>query len=56
VPYEVTAIGAAVDVEDGDLLVLRYTGASASLPMAYVPNGDGPRTQGRFPSIDLPPP
>ena len=53
-PYEARAQAAAVDVQDGDLLVFRYTGQSASLGMAYVPNGDGPRTGGRFPFIDLP--
>jgi len=53
-PFEATATGAALDVDRGDQLVLRYTGQSASLPMAYVPNGDGARTKGRIPFVDLP--
>ena len=44
----------AVDVEEGDLLIFRYTGQSAELGMAYVPNGEGDRTGGRIPFIDLP--
>jgi len=53
-PYEATADGPSVGVDEGDLLVLRYTGQSASLPMAYVPNGDGATSGGRIPYIDLP--
>jgi hypothetical protein len=53
-PYEASASGSAVDVTDGDLLIFRYSGQSASLPMAYVPNGDGESAGGRIPYIDLP--
>lgn len=51
---ELTAQGAAVDWQEGDQLVFRYTGASESLPMAYVPNGEAANTGGRNPFIDLP--
>jgi hypothetical protein len=54
VPLELTATGAAVEVEEGDQLVFRYTGESGDLPMAYVPNGEGENTGGRIPFIDLP--
>ena len=54
VPLELTATGAAVAIEDGDQLVFRYSGESGDLPMAYVPNGEGARTGGRIPFIDLP--
>jgi hypothetical protein len=54
VPVELTATGAAVAIEDGDQLVFRYSGESGDLPMAYVPNGEGDRTGGRIPFIDLP--
>jgi len=51
-PYEDEAAGEALDVEDGDQLVFRYSATGSDLPMAYVPNGDGP--PGRIPYIDLP--
>jgi hypothetical protein len=52
--YEQTAQVDAVEAVDGDALVLRYTGESASLGMAYIPNGDGASTGGRIPFIELP--
>jgi hypothetical protein len=54
VAYEARAQAPAVDVEAGDLLIFRYTGQSAELGMAYVPNGEGERTGGRIPFLDLP--
>ena len=51
-PYEDTAEAEALDVEDGDLLILKYSASGSDLPMAYVPNGDG--APGRIPFIDLP--
>lgn len=53
--FEATADGAAIDAANGDLLVLRMSGESASNPMAYVPNGDGANAEGRIPFLDLPP-
>jgi hypothetical protein len=52
--FEATAAGPALDVKTGDLLVFRYTGQSAELEMAYVPNGEGATKKGRVPFIDLP--
>lgn len=52
--YEDTADLDPVDAAAGDQLVLRITGESASLPMAYIPNGDGELTDGRIPFVDLP--
>jgi hypothetical protein len=52
--YDATAIGPAVDVGDGDQLVLRYTGSNSTFAMAYQPNGDGFRANGRIPFVELP--
>jgi hypothetical protein len=52
--FEDTATGAALDWRDGDLLVPRFTAASASSPQAYIPNGDGATAGGRIPFIELP--
>jgi hypothetical protein len=52
--YEQTAEVDAVAALAGDGLVLRYTGDSESLGMAYVPNGDGDIAGGRIPFIELP--
>jgi hypothetical protein len=38
----------------GDQLVFRYTGTNSASTMAYIPNGDGPSANGRFPYILLP--
>lgn len=48
------ATGTAVDFEAGDQLVFKYTGASATLPNAYIPDGDGATKHGRNPNITLP--
>jgi hypothetical protein len=55
-PYEVTATAQAIDFEEGrgDQLIFRYTGINSASPMAYVPNGDGPEHEGRYPHIVLP--
>jgi hypothetical protein len=52
--YEETAEVGEVPAADGDQLVFRYSGESESLPMAYVPNGDGDRVGGRIPYIEIP--
>ncbi|MEZ4359715.1 MAG: hypothetical protein R3B48_06005 [Kofleriaceae bacterium] len=54
VPFEESAAGTAVSFRSGDRLIFRYTGASASSPNAYVPNGDGARQNGRIPNLTLP--
>ena len=38
----------------GDQLVFRYSGTNSASTMSYVPNGDGPLHNGRFPNITLP--
>ena len=55
-PYEVTATAPAIDFEEGrgDQLIFRYTGINSVSPMSYVPNGDGPTHNGRYPHIVLP--
>lgn len=52
---EVDMPAPAIDFRDGDQLVFRYAGRSASNTMAFIPNGDGPDLGGRFPTIALPP-
>jgi len=52
--WDETAMVDAVPAQGGDALVLRYTGESASLPAAFIPNGDGSSTGGRIPFIELP--
>lgn len=55
-PFEESADGPAVDFVEGmgDQLVFRYTGTNSASTMAYIPNGDGPSANGRFPHITLP--
>lgn len=53
-PYEETAELEAVPAASGDQLIFRYSGQSESLPMAYIPNGDGDVVGGRIPFIELP--
>jgi hypothetical protein len=48
------ASGIAVDYQPGDQLVFKYTGTSAKLKNAYVPDGDGGKKNGRNPYITLP--
>jgi hypothetical protein len=52
--YEETVELSAVPAASGDRLVLRYSGESESLPMAYIPNGHGDEAGGRIPFIELP--
>ena len=44
----------AIDFSPGDQFIFRYSGANASVDMAYIPNGDGALTNGRIPNITLP--
>jgi hypothetical protein len=55
-PFDAMADGPAIDWEEGrgDQLVFRYTGANSLTDMSYVPNGDGPLHNGRYPNITLP--
>ncbi len=52
--YELDVQAPAIDHQDGDQLVLRYTGAGSTAIMAFVPNGEGDRLGGRIPHITLP--
>ena len=52
--YEVDQPAPAIDYQPGDELVFRITGAGATSPSAFVPNGDGARTMGRIPHLALP--
>ena len=54
--YEVTVDAPAFSWTMGDQVVFRYTGTNTSpnQPMAYIPNGDGFRANGRIPFIELP--
>jgi hypothetical protein len=56
-PYEVDMAGPAIDFRSGDQLVFRYAGLGAPgvKPESFIPNGDGPSSGGRLPSIALPP-
>lgn len=53
-PLEVSADGPAVDFQDGDQLVFKYSGTNTTVNEAYIPDGDGVRENGRDPYIDLP--
>ena len=56
--YEADATGVAVPANPGDLLVLRFsapgTPDGGADGVAYIPNGDGDRADGRIPSLILP--
>ncbi|MEO8704533.1 MAG: hypothetical protein ABI867_31050 [Kofleriaceae bacterium] len=47
--------GVAIDFEDGDAIVFRYSGQSATNDNAYIPNGEAGTADGRNPAILLPP-
>jgi hypothetical protein len=53
-PLDADATGIATDFQPGDQLVFKYTGQSATLANAYIPDGDGVRKAGRIPNITLP--
>jgi hypothetical protein len=44
----------AIDQQEGDELVFRYSGANTTASMAFIPNGDGALANGRIPNITLP--
>jgi hypothetical protein len=53
-PYEVDADAGEIPAKQNDLLVLRYSGMNTTVGMAYIPNGEGARAEGRIPFIELP--
>jgi len=50
----IVAQAPAIDAQTGDQLVFRYTGSNTTGVEAYIPNGDGPNSNGRIPNITLP--
>jgi hypothetical protein len=52
--YEVDMAAPAIAFQHGDQLVFRYAGANTTSAEAFIPNGDGPNSKGRIPSITLP--
>jgi hypothetical protein len=55
IAYEADAQGVAVPAQPNDQLVLRFTATgNPSDAVLYIPNGDGPKAQGRIPSLTLP--
>jgi hypothetical protein len=56
IPFDAQINAPAIDWVDGagDQLVFRYSGNNSVSTMAYIPNGDGPELNGRFPTITLP--
>ena len=53
-PYEIDQDAPAIDFQDGDQFVFRYSGANTTSSMAFIPNGDGALAKGRIPNITLP--
>ena len=53
--FEHTEEVGAVEAEDGDQLVLRFTAGDSDMSMAWFPNGEGDSSGGRIPYLDLPP-
>jgi hypothetical protein len=53
-PLEYDEDAQAIDWQQGDQLVFRYTGANTTGNEAYIPNGDGASSHGRDPNITLP--
>jgi hypothetical protein len=52
--YELDVGAPAIAFQSGDELVFRYTGLSSTAMMAFIPNGDGKKTNGRIPNLTLP--
>jgi hypothetical protein len=52
--YEVDMTAPAIELQAGDQLVFRYSGANTTSSEAYIPNGDGSLSHGRIPNITLP--
>jgi hypothetical protein len=53
-PFEYNETAPAIDTLKGDQLVFRYSSNADSATECYVPNGDGPLTDGRIPNFTLP--
>ncbi len=55
VPFRGQAAGQAVSSQIGDLLVYRATVIGGDAGTMYILNGDGQKTGGTIPRLDLPP-
>jgi hypothetical protein len=53
--YEVDMTAAAIAFQSGDQFVFRYEAINPTAYQQFIPNGDGPFSQGRIPNITLPP-
>lgn len=53
-PYEIEQTAPAIEWQEGDQFIFRYTGANTTSMQAFIPNGDGAITGGRIPNITLP--
>jgi hypothetical protein len=53
-PYELDVDAPAIDADDGDQFVFRYTGLQSTGIMTFIPNGDGAITNGRIPNLTFP--
>jgi hypothetical protein len=54
--YDADATGLAADAAPGDQLVWRWSIPAGTGQYVAIPNGDGPSSGGRFPSITFPGP
>jgi hypothetical protein len=52
--FEYDEAAPAIDREEGDQLVFKYTANAASPVECYIPNGDGSLEKGRIPNFTLP--
>ena len=53
-PFEYDEAAPAIEFQDGDRLVFRYTGSNGATAQSYIPNGDGALSKGRIPNVTLP--
>ena len=54
IAYETDLTGIAAPARRGDFLLLKFSVPSGDMNGNYTPNGDGPLSKGRYPSITLP--
>lgn len=55
VPFKTTVPGLAAPAQAGDLLVLRIVALRGDSGAVYILNGDGEKTNGEIPRLELPP-
>ena len=54
VAFEATNQGTMAAVQKGDLLILKFTTTAGGTNAVFVPNGDGEKTKGRIPYLEIP--